>query len=243
VLTLNLLRASRTNPKLSAYSYIFGDFDFRSTPLAPPGIRVVAHLKPQQRGSWELNGANGFYVGSALSHYRCIRCYFPKSKSERVCNTVQFIPNVIPILQTKIDDYLRQAAGDIVSILQKPPSTTYPSLQAGDPVRNALHELAIQLNRAQPLHCIDGGDSTSSNTPLTLNNDTREPSVLDKSSTRAPPQTTFIDAPEPRVAKSHLPPTAKQRPVSINSVPVGALEYTGASLPKNTRFRNQHQHR
>ena len=240
VLTLNLLRASRTNPKLSAYSYIFGDFDFRSTPLAPPGIRVVAHLKPQQRGSWELNGANGFYVGPALSHYRCIRCYFPKSKSERVCDTVQFIPNVIPIPQTNIDDYLRQAAGDIVSILNKPPSTTYPSLQAGDPVRNALHELAIQLNRAQPLHCIDGGDAKSSDTPLTLNNGTKEPRVLDKTS---PSPTTFIDAREPRVAKSLLPATLKQRSAPISGVQVGALEYTGASLPKNTRFRNQRQHR
>ena len=36
VMTLNMLRASRINPKLSAYSYLFGEFDFNATPLAPP---------------------------------------------------------------------------------------------------------------------------------------------------------------------------------------------------------------
>jgi len=29
-LTLNLLRASKVNPKLSAYAYLFGNFDFNS---------------------------------------------------------------------------------------------------------------------------------------------------------------------------------------------------------------------
>ena len=35
LLTLNLLRPSRINPKLSAYSQLHGAFDFNRTPLAP----------------------------------------------------------------------------------------------------------------------------------------------------------------------------------------------------------------
>ena len=31
-LTLNLLRTSRVNPKLSAYAYLFGNFDLNKTP-------------------------------------------------------------------------------------------------------------------------------------------------------------------------------------------------------------------
>ena len=34
-LTLNLLRSARCNPKLSAWAYLFGEFDFNATPLAP----------------------------------------------------------------------------------------------------------------------------------------------------------------------------------------------------------------
>ena len=42
-ITLNLLRGSRMNPKLSAYAQNEGEFDYNRTPLAPPGIRVVVH--------------------------------------------------------------------------------------------------------------------------------------------------------------------------------------------------------
>ena len=50
-ITLNLLRATRSNPKLSAYSYIHGNFDFTSTPMAPPGTKVLIHMHPDKRGS------------------------------------------------------------------------------------------------------------------------------------------------------------------------------------------------
>jgi hypothetical protein len=39
-LTLNLLRGSRINPKLSASEQIHGRYDFNAHPIAPPGIKV-----------------------------------------------------------------------------------------------------------------------------------------------------------------------------------------------------------
>jgi hypothetical protein len=48
VLTLNLLRNSRINPKLSAYAFLFGNFNFNKKPLAPPGTKVVVHKKTRQ---------------------------------------------------------------------------------------------------------------------------------------------------------------------------------------------------
>ena len=50
-LNLNLLRASRANPRLSAYAYMHGQFNYNATPLVPMGIKVVAHLKPSNRSS------------------------------------------------------------------------------------------------------------------------------------------------------------------------------------------------
>ena len=70
---LNLLRASRTNNKLSAYAYLFGNLNFNTTPMAQPGTKVVAHLKPEQRKSWDPHGNNGWYVGPSLEHYRCVK--------------------------------------------------------------------------------------------------------------------------------------------------------------------------
>ena len=55
-LTLNLLRASRLHPHLSAYAELFGNFIFTKTPLAPPGTKFVFHNKPGQRASWAFHG-------------------------------------------------------------------------------------------------------------------------------------------------------------------------------------------
>jgi hypothetical protein len=51
-LTLNLMQGSRINPKLSAWEQLHGRYDFNATPIAPPGIKVLAHLKANQRESW-----------------------------------------------------------------------------------------------------------------------------------------------------------------------------------------------
>ena len=53
--TLNLLRATRVNPRLAAYAYILGKFNFNSTPMEPPGTKVLAYLKPGQRPTLACN--------------------------------------------------------------------------------------------------------------------------------------------------------------------------------------------
>jgi hypothetical protein len=56
-ITLNLLRASRFHPQLSAWAALNGNFEINRTPLAPPGIRVLlVHEKPAQRDSWSPAG-------------------------------------------------------------------------------------------------------------------------------------------------------------------------------------------
>ena len=52
VTTLNMLRASWLNPKISAYTYIFGKYDFNATPIAPPGKKLVVHSNPYQHLTW-----------------------------------------------------------------------------------------------------------------------------------------------------------------------------------------------
>ena len=66
-MTLNSLRNSRVNPKLSSYAYLFGNFDFNKTPLAPLGTKVVVHLKSDKRASWSYHGQEAWYVYLQLS--------------------------------------------------------------------------------------------------------------------------------------------------------------------------------
>ena len=80
IITLNMLKASRAKPKMSAYTYL-GGVEFNATPLAPPGTRVVAHTKPAVRGTRVPNGEDAWYIGPSFSHYRCVHCYFPDTKT------------------------------------------------------------------------------------------------------------------------------------------------------------------
>jgi hypothetical protein len=99
-LTLNLLRSSRVNPKWSAYAYLHGNFDFNKMPLAPPGTKVVLHLKPDQWASWAFHAEEGWYVGPSMEHYRCVKCYMLTTSRERDINTVEFFPTTTPFPET-----------------------------------------------------------------------------------------------------------------------------------------------
>ena len=48
-ISLNFLRQSRTLPRLSAYTNIFGGFDYNHTLLSPPGTQVVIYNRPNNR--------------------------------------------------------------------------------------------------------------------------------------------------------------------------------------------------
>ena len=91
-ISLNFLTQSRTIPHLSAYTYISGEFDYNRTPLAPPGKRLVIHNRPNERASWEPHGEESWYIGPEMEHCRCHNTYIPKTRAERISDTVDFPP-------------------------------------------------------------------------------------------------------------------------------------------------------
>jgi hypothetical protein len=92
-ITLNLLRGSRMNPKLSAYTQVHGVFDFNKTPLAPPGTRVLIHEKSDKRSTWSPHGVDGWYIGPAMEHYRCYTTWVTKTNSKRITDTIAWFPH------------------------------------------------------------------------------------------------------------------------------------------------------
>ena len=130
-------------------------------------------------------------MGPALNHYRCVTCYFPCTRTTRVCKTVTFIPHEIPIPQVTLTDHLKQAATDIVTLLTNPPSSTTPSLRAGDPVQNALLDIAEQLKRVEPIPTTNPEDASPPRVP-TLNKEVE-------------------NAPLPRVEQTKLPTSSDFR--------------------------------
>ena len=146
MITLNLLRNSRVNPRLSSYAYLFGTFDYNKTPLGPPGCKVVIYEKPSQRNSWDFHGKEGFYIGPSLDHYRCVKVYLPTTKRVRDADTVKFFPKTAPYPNVTMEDFLQQSVEDIITILNKP-LQQFPSLEQGNKTKNAISKMA---NMFQP---------------------------------------------------------------------------------------------
>jgi hypothetical protein len=92
VMTLNMLRTSRINLKLSAATHIFGQYDFNRAPMAPPGTRIISHETPNRRRTWAPHGQDGWYIGPALEHDRCYTVYITKTRGNRIVETVVFFP-------------------------------------------------------------------------------------------------------------------------------------------------------
>jgi hypothetical protein len=76
-------------PKKSANKEVNGKFDYNKTPLAPLGTKGLVYNDPAIRASWASHSTNVHYIGLALKHYWCLRCYMPSTRQYRVADTWQ----------------------------------------------------------------------------------------------------------------------------------------------------------
>jgi hypothetical protein len=92
-ITINCLRESTCHPRMSAWDEINGPLDFSRTPMAPPGMLVTVHDKPDSRRTWAKHGTAGYYTGPALDHYRCYTTVIKDSGATRVTDTLAWHPH------------------------------------------------------------------------------------------------------------------------------------------------------
>jgi hypothetical protein len=150
VITQNMLRTSRINPKLSAATHIFGQYDFNRAPMAPPGTRIIAHETPSRRKTWAPHGQDGWYIGPALEHYRCYTVYITKTRGDRIVETVDFFPEKITLPFPSSQDLATQAAADLTHALLHP-QLAGPFCKVGDEQTIALKRLASIFEGAKQL--------------------------------------------------------------------------------------------
>ena len=240
-ITLNLLRNSRANPKLSSYAYLFGNFDFNKTPMVPCGTKVVAHIKPDKNTSWGFKGEEGWYIGPATEHYRCLKCYFPATRSVRVVDTVQLFEHNVTIPSTSTEDHLLQSVEDILTLLQKK-STDLPFLQFGSDTRNAIESIAKLLQRAVPR-------PSSSRVPSST--DTPSPSEVESSlspsSVESPASPPVVESPyhspavpSPSVVESPIPsPSTVESPKSPPAVEQPSVIDKNTAVPRVKTYKKK----
>jgi hypothetical protein len=87
---LNLLRQSRSNPRISAYAHLYSHHDYNSHPFVPIGMEALVHDKPHRKKSFAQHCTKGFVLGTSTEHYRCWIVWTPVSRSTRISATVFF---------------------------------------------------------------------------------------------------------------------------------------------------------
>jgi hypothetical protein len=113
LVTINLMRGSRINPKHSAWSQLFGPYDFNKEPIAPPGIKVLVHVKPENRATWAPHAEEGWYIGPANEHYRCYRVYMTETKAERITDTLSWYPTKVTLPTKSSAEIITAALHDV----------------------------------------------------------------------------------------------------------------------------------
>ena len=115
------------------------------TPLVSSGTKCIVHEAAEERATWAPNGENAWTIGVAPDYYRCIKCFFPKTRSEKFVKTATFFPTVILYPKVTMDDLLCQGTIGIIKLLTVPLSNIGPILQAGDKTQNALLNYVCKL--------------------------------------------------------------------------------------------------
>jgi hypothetical protein len=143
-----MLRRSRINPKLPAYTQIFGVFDYNRTPLAPIGTKTVVHLRTKQKGRTTFgdHGVIGWTIGPALDHYRHWDFYIPKTRGTRVSDTVVFSPEKYSMPTTAAADRASTALEELTEALKNPAAAT-PFLNTGNKLNAAIEALTEILSK------------------------------------------------------------------------------------------------
>jgi hypothetical protein len=195
VVTLNMLRNSRINPKLSAATHIFGQYGFNRAPMAPPGTRIIAHETPGRRRTWAPHGQDGWYIGPALEHYRCYTVYITKTRSNRIVETVDFFPQQFILSFPSSDDLATQAAADLTHALLHPPPAG-PLYQVGDQQAITLKRLASIFASAKPWN---------KNNPLSPQDEVENNAPHRVQTTVSPPRVAATD--QEQISLQHISPS------------------------------------
>jgi hypothetical protein len=222
ILTLNLMRGSRINPKLSAWAQVNGNYDFNRIPIAPPGIRVLVYETPTARASWSPHAVDGWYVGPAQDSYRIYRVWIEETRAECNADMLAWFPTKVTMPIASSVDTIIAGAKDIVHALEHP-STGFPLAPLSDSEAATLRTLTgILINRSEP---------KLGTSPTTVS---FAPEVEPAPPPRVPPINQAVTAPSQRVPSNDSPTYSPSKNAPVPRV---------ASTPSQPMYANSTSNR
>ena len=116
--TLNLFRQSNITPNISAFTHVHGHHDYMRHPFAPIGCAVKIHVKPGNRGTWDMRSLSGFSLGTSLEHYRCYNVYVTSTRATRISDQVYFRNKYITMPTMSPESHVVEAAQRLTTALK-----------------------------------------------------------------------------------------------------------------------------
>jgi hypothetical protein len=138
-----MLCFSRRNPLISANHKLYGPFDFNKMPLAMLGTKALVYDNPATRTSWAPHATDGFYVGPATNHYRCLHFYIPATRHFCFSDTWRLYPSHCQVPITSEHDITLLAGANLLHHLGRAiPTTATAKLKH----LNAIHQLTTIMS-------------------------------------------------------------------------------------------------
>ena len=105
------------SPRVSAYTYLWGQHDYNANPFAPLGCKIKSYLVPGIRETWAPHTASGYYVWTSWKHYRCHVVYIIDTRHTRMCSSVFFKHKYLTMPSLTPADALIRAADNLTTAL------------------------------------------------------------------------------------------------------------------------------
>jgi hypothetical protein len=152
---------------VSSHAQLYGHYDLNQAPMAPPGTRIIAHEKPQQRTSRDPHGVDGWYLGPVPDHYRCYRVHINKTKADIIVDTVEFFPANMAMPRTASKDLVTIASLELTHALLHPaPAAPFNIIDGAQ--LEALRQLPAIFNAALPPSATAGSVHLASSQPTSV---------------------------------------------------------------------------
>ena len=86
-MTLNMIRPTNINPKISAFTILYGEWSYDAHPILPVGWRSLVFEDPADRRKYSYHGVKGYVVGVSKQGYRKVTFLIPSTGQLRESNT------------------------------------------------------------------------------------------------------------------------------------------------------------
>ena len=94
-MTLNIIGRSRINPKLSAYTQMFGMFNYNKTPLTLLGTKSLTHKRLKQQRKFAGHRKIRYIIGPAMHKYQYLEFHIPETRGKKRFRYIRIPPNKI----------------------------------------------------------------------------------------------------------------------------------------------------